>query len=179
MNQNQLFVLSGLIFSILISLVMIFFWVNLYIRIIQVRKMKRDNIFIVNKFLKLLILILLPISLILIFIFSISFATIFLIYKNIIFNYLFQSTFLVYVILIIFEIIFISIKSNSIEIVKTDDWLILVSELIEIKEISKVEYDFRHKKIFLKFKDQKNLQRELKLCYNTKIREIFNATLRE
>ncbi len=96
-----------------------------------------------------------------------------------IFSYLFQFIFLGYVIIMIWEIILISKKGNSLEIVKTANWLILVSEIIEIKDIVKVEFDFQHKNLIFKIKVSETMNREVKVSYIANLKDSFHADLRQ
>ncbi|WP_338973034.1 hypothetical protein [Spiroplasma endosymbiont of Panorpa germanica] len=179
MDQNQLFALSGLILSILISLVFLFFWVNLYMRLLQVRKLKNENEYFVNVNLKRMVLIIVPVIMVLLLILITVFSVLFLRSKTMIFSYLFQFIFLGYVIIMIWEIILISKKGNSLEIVKTANWLILVSEIIEIKDIVKVEFDFQHKNLIFKIKVSETMNREVKVSYIANLKDSFHADLRQ
>ncbi|AHI53873.1 hypothetical protein SSABA_v1c04660 [Spiroplasma sabaudiense Ar-1343] len=178
MNQQQLINISGLLIYVLTIGVFLYFLIDLLLRFHQGNKVDDFERKFFNKKLWIILIWVNPITIVILFILTISGFSLFFVTNLNSWNIFFQVFFMLGTLFILFEILLISKKGNALQIIITQKWLILINDMIELALIKKINYDYKHKFIFIEIGENTSIDRVVRIKYNRKIREFLKADLK-
>ncbi|AGR41162.1 hypothetical protein [Spiroplasma taiwanense] len=172
MSANLVNIIIGFILIILMNMVSIYFFLDFFIKLKKIRKIKTEdfylNIRVLNFFL-ISFLLLLPILLlisVILFILSLTF------FRTIGYIYIIFTCFYFLDCIFIFSLIIkLNLYQRSIFLLKFENKIVLIDEIIDISKIKEISNDLKRKSIFIRFLNDKNEQEFLKLKYNWKLKD--------